>query len=181
MRKEKIVRAPSFCGRDFEKRKLFYIREWPAAQAEKWAIRAVLSINRTGSVQIPMNWAGVGWEGLATLGINAFLGGGMKADEVIPVLDELLDCVWMIRDEKAIDKATGKPVLSRMVSDDDVEEIVTRGWLRSEVFELHSGFSPAAALSSWFSMVKSRRPEASESTRTSEENSDSSSAETPAS
>ena len=176
MRKDKIVRAPEFCGRD--KGKLFYIKEWPAARAEKWAIRAVLAYNRSGNVQIPLSWAGVGWEGLATLGINAFLAGGMKAEEVIPILDELLECVSMIRDEKARDKATGKPVITPIASEDDIGEIITRGWLRSEVFEIHSGFSPAAALSKWFSTAM-RRP-AQSTIQTSEEKSGSPSAETPA-
>ncbi len=179
MRKEKVVKAPDYCGRDHLAGKIYLLKEWPAARAEKWAIRAALAYNRNGTVQIPMSWAGIGWEGLAVLGINAFLGGGMNADEVIPILDELLECVTIIRDPKARD-AQHKVIATPLVSDDDIEEIITRGWLRSEVFELHSNFSIAGALSKWFSTVQ-RRPESSTSnTQTSAPRSDSPSPGTPA-
>lgn len=177
-RKEKIVKAPEFCGRDHELGRTFLLKEWSAARAEKWAIRAGLALNRGGNTQIPMQWSGVGWEGLAVLGINAFLGGGMVADEIIPILDELLECVTVIRDPKARDAAN--KIIATPLMDDEIEEIITRGWLRSEVFELHSGFSVAGALSTWFSKVMTRRPEATSDTQTSPPRLDSASTETQA-
>jgi hypothetical protein len=162
VRKEKIVKAPDYCGRDYAAGRIYKLKEWPAARAEKWGIRAALSFNSKGTVQIPMSWAGIGWEGLAVLGINAFLGGGMDPDVVIPILDELLECVTIIRDPKIRD-AQHQVLATPLVSDDDIEEVITRGWLRSEVFELHSGFSPADALSKWLSTVE-RRQDSSKAT-----------------
>lgn len=154
-RKEKIIQVPEWGNRDAGK--IFLIKEWPAARAEKWAIRALLAYTRNSNVQIPMNMASAGWEGLAVLGINALLAGGMQASEIIPILDELLECVTIIRDPKAKDVTTNKPVAHPIMEGEDIAEIITRGWLRSEVFELHSGFSPAAALSMWFSTMERRQ------------------------
>lgn len=178
MRKEKIVRAPAFCGRDHEKGKLFFLKEWPAGHSEKWIIRAGLALTRNSNVQIPMQWSGLGWQAIGVLFMNGILAGGAQAAEITPIYDELLECVSLIRDEKARDKATGKPIITPIVSDDDIEEVITRGWLRDEVFKLHSGFSVADALSKYFSTAESR-PETSSTTRTSPPGSPSASPKTP--
>jgi hypothetical protein len=155
-RKETIVRPPPFCGRDHERGWAFFLKEWPAARAEKWIIRFGLALTRNSNVQIPMQWSGIGWQGVGILFFNGILAGGVQAAEAIPIYDELLECVSIIRDPKARDKATGGPVISPIVSDDDIQEVVTRGWLRDEVFKLHAGFSVADALSKYFSTAGSR-------------------------
>jgi hypothetical protein len=179
LRKEKIVRPPPICGRDHERGWAFFIREWPAGKAEKWIIRFGLALTRNSNVQIPMQWSGIGWQGIGVLFFNGILAGGVQADEVIPIYDELLECVQVIRDPKARDKATGQPIMSPIVSDDDIEEIVTRGWLRDEVFKLHAGFSVADALSKYFATAESR-PDPLSTTPTSRPGSPSASPETPA-
>lgn len=179
MRKHTIVRPPPSCGRDHERGWAFYIKEWPAARAEKWIVRFGLALTRSSGVQIPMQWSGLGWQALGVLFMNGILAGGVQADEIMPIYDELLECVSIIRDPKARDTATGEVVRSQIVSEDDVEEVVTRAWLRDEVFKLHSGFSVADALSKWFSTAeRESRPETSSTTPTSRRESRSASPET---
>lgn len=137
MRKTIIVKA-SF-GRDEGKH--FFIREWSAERAEKWAMRAIIAYNRGGG-QIPIDAIEGGMEAIFWLGINTFLRGNMKAEEVIPVLDELLEDVQMVRDPKTR-APDGGPILTPISSPDDIEEVKTRLWLRSEVIKLHTGFSVA--------------------------------------
>jgi hypothetical protein len=177
MRKEAIKKPPASCGRDHERGWLFYIKEWPAARAEKWIIRFALAITRNSGVQIPMQWSGLGWQALGVLFMNGVLAGGVNGEEIIPIYDELLECVQIIRDPKAKD-SFGDPIKSAIVSDDDIEEIITRGWLRDEVFKLHAGFSPADVLSKFFSTTGSR-PETSSTTQTSRPGSPSASPKTP--
>ena len=168
-RKTKIVMVPEGFGRDSEpKRKVFLLTEWPAARAEKWALRALLAFNRSDrnlGLLDADKLIGAGMEGIFRIGIQVFLSGGMKSEEVQPILDELLDCVQMIRDPDKKDIATGLPVASAIVSGDDIEEVKTRFWLRSEVLRLHSGFSPGDALSILISAIMTK--EASPITKTS--------------
>lgn len=139
MRKSEIVIAPRAEGnRDAGKH--FLITEMPAAQAEKWAYRAVLLIKGSGE-RIPDNVSGLGMVGIAILGLNVFLRGTIRPEDLDPLMDEMMTCVRMIRDPRYPDVAT------EIVSDDDIEEVRTRLWLRSEVIRIHTGFSPAAALS----------------------------------
>ena len=150
MRNTEAVRAPQWCGRDAGK--YFQITEWPAARAEKWAFKALLAYNRGGG-QIDVAQAhGMGMEAIALIGANVFLRGQMTAEEIVPVLDELLECVKIIRDPKARDPE-GKVVATELVSEDDVEEVRTRLWLRSEVIRIHTGFSAADVVSKLISAI----------------------------
>jgi hypothetical protein len=142
-RKTEIVRVPDWGKRDAGK--IFLLTEWPAARAEKWAMRALLALNRSGG-EIPLNIAGIGMQGIAIIGLNTFLRGNVEANEIIPILDELIECVQFIRDPKARDVQTGLPIATSLTSEDDIEEIVTRAWLRSEVLRVHINFSVAEAL-----------------------------------
>jgi hypothetical protein len=149
-RKKKIIRADESMGRDAGKH--FLITEWYAERAEKWALRALLAYNRGGG-EVPVEAVfNGGMEGIFWLGINTFLRGQMKSEEVIPILDELLECVQMVRDpnKKLPD---GSPIVTPIASKDDIGEIKTRLWLRSEVLELHTGFSVAALVSKLISAV----------------------------
>ena len=152
-RKTEIVKAPSDFGRDAGK--LFLITEWASRRADHWAIRAMLAYNRGGG-DIPVeSMLGRGMEAIFFVGIQTFLRGQIKAEEVTPILDELLECVQMIRDPdlSKVDRMTGHPVATPIVRDDDIEELKTRWWLRSEVLRVHTGFSPAEVLSRWISAI----------------------------
>ena len=145
-----IVSVPKFEGaRNRDLGKQFLITEWPAAIAEKWGVKMILALNRSGG-EIPLNLRGIGMEGVFILGFNTFLRGNIKAEEIIPLFDELLDCVQYIRDPDHPDVATS------IVSDTDIQEIQTRLWLRSEVLRIHTDFSPAAALSSLISLIMTK-------------------------
>src|ERR1039458_767382 len=116
-------------GRD--KGKVFVLTEMPAAQTEKWAMRALLALTKAG-VEIPENIQGAGIAGIAVLGLKAL--GGMDFYDAEPLLDEMLQCVTIRPDPKNI-------AFTRALLDDDIEEIKTRLQLRAEVCTLHVGFS----------------------------------------
>jgi hypothetical protein len=147
--KTMVVRAED--GRDAGK--LFKISEWPAARAEDWALRMSAALTR-GGIPFPAEavW-GQGMVAVVAIGIESLLRGQVNASEVSPLWNELMECVKMIRDPKAVDKSTGKIVVSDIVSESDIMEVKTRGWLKSEVLWLHTGFSPADALSNLISGV----------------------------
>jgi hypothetical protein len=130
--------------------KQFLLTEWPAARAEKWAVRMFLALKGTGS-EIAESSQRLGMVGVAFAGLNAFLRAEVDPDVLEPLLDQMFECVKVIRDPKAVDKDTGGPVATDIVSDDDIREIKTRFWLRSEVLKLHTNFSFTDALSSWLS------------------------------
>lgn len=147
MRESVVVRVPSFPGtRNRDKDKIFRLTEWPAARAENWGARMLMAANRGGG-EIPLDLAGIGMEGVAILGINTFLRGNVDQAIVLPLLDELLQCVTFVRDPKHPEIAT--PI----TSDDDIEEVATRVWLRGEVLSLHLGFSVGAALSALYRKI----------------------------
>ena len=144
------VRVPIFPGtsnRDLDK--VFRITEWPAATAEKWGMRMMLAAN-SGAGELPLNLSGIGMEGIAIIGINAFLRGNILPGTLIPLLDELLECVKIVRDP------TQPGMASDLVSDDDIEEVATRMWLRGEVLTLHLNFSVSAALSALYQKIMTK-------------------------
>lgn len=142
MRKSEIVTVPKewVGNRDSAAARMYRVTEMPCPAAEKWAVRALLLLRGSGE-RIPENLGGIGWEAIGILGINVFLQGSIKPDELEPLMDQLMTCVQIVRDPKHPDVATD------LVSDDDVEEVQTRLWLKSEVIRLHTGFSPADILS----------------------------------
>lgn len=109
-------------------------------------MRMMLAAN-SGAGELPLNLVGVGMEGIAIIGINAFLRGNIAADTLVPLLDELLQCVKIIRDQKH------PSVVTDLVSEDDIEEVATRMWLRGEVLTLHLNFSVGAALSALYKKI----------------------------
>ena len=112
--------------------KVFVLTEMPAARSEKWAMRALLALQRAG-VEIPDDAVQNGMAGIATVGIDAL--GKLNFHEVEYLLDEMFDCIQIKPD----------PKLSavRDLIDDDIEEVKTRILLRKEVLELHLGFTLA--------------------------------------
>jgi hypothetical protein len=147
MRETKTVSVPDFPGtRNRDRGRLFKITEWPAARAEHWGMRMILAANK-GAGALPLDLAGIGMEGIAILGINTFLRGQIGDDTLIPLLDELLECVELIRDP-------AKPhIVSKIALDEDIEEVPTRMWLRGEVLSLHLNFSVGAAFSALYRKI----------------------------
>lgn len=157
MRKREPIQVPSTgFGRDAGK--TFLITEWPAETAENWAWRAIIAYNRGGG-QIPIEAMQGGMEAIFWLGVNTFLRGQMQADEVIPILNELLKCVQIIRDPKAM-AVDGSGAVVHPLLPDDIEEVKTRLWLRSEVLRVHTNFSVADLISRLISEMAKREEKA---------------------
>lgn len=110
-------------GRDKGKR--FQIEEMAAAQAEKWALRALFAAMNAG-IEIPDDVsANSGMAGIAVMGWEALA--KVPFEKAEPLLDELMDCVKSVQDNGFI----------RGLVDSDTEEVKTRLKLRMEVFKLH--------------------------------------------
>jgi hypothetical protein len=151
MRESVVVKIPEFPGtRNRDKGKLFRLTEWPAMKAEQWGMRMMLASNKS-SGQLPLNLSGIGMEGIAILGINTFLRADIVPETLIPLLDELLQCVQYIADK-------AKPDVVSNLLPDDIEEVATRMWLRGEVLSLHLNFSVSAALSALYAKIMMPKP-----------------------
>ena len=158
MRESTVVRVPAFPGtRNRDQNKIFKITEWPAARAERWAMRMLLATNRGGG-ELPLDLAGIGMEGIAIIGINTFLRGSISDEQILPLIDELLECVECVRDAK-------HPEVITKLTENDIEEIATRMWLRGEVLSLHLSFSVAAVLSALYARIMMPRPSPASSPR----------------
>jgi hypothetical protein len=129
-------------GRD--KGKHYLITELPASQAERWATRALMAMAKSG-VDIPDNLETTGIAGLATLGLRALA--AMPFDEAEILLAQMMTCVAFIPDPS-------RPMVFRSPPwEDDIEEPATRVRLRTEVIEIHTGFSLADALARMRAML----------------------------
>ena len=158
-RESAVVRVPDFPGtRNRDKSKIFKITEWDSERAEHWGIRAMLALGSTNDARLPLDMAGMGMEGIAIVGINAFfaqtraMGDENVKAVVIPLLDELLECVEIIRDAKHPE------VVTKLIPATDIEEIATRMWLRGEVLSLHLSFSVSAVFSGLYRRIMMTRP-----------------------
>lgn len=134
-RKTKTIRIPAGDSRDAGK--TFLLTEMSGAEAEKWAIRALGAIANSG-LDIPPEVIRMGMSALVAIGFRGMM--TMSFADAEPLLDEMMECVQIVPDPK-------KPDIIRPADDEDIEEVSTRLMLRSEVFELHTGFSPADFLS----------------------------------
>ncbi len=92
---------------------------------------------------------GMGMVGIAKEFLNAVMGTDIDPNALVPLLDELLDCVYMIRDP------AHPEVISSLVPDADISEVKTRLWLRSEVLRVHTSFSIVDRLYELRSAVRS--------------------------
>jgi hypothetical protein len=131
-----------------------------AFQAEKWANRLILAM-ASGGIDVPPEAVRLGMSVIAAFGLSRALG-AIPWPAAEPLLDEMMGCVKYLPDPS-------KPGLLRPPNaDDDIEEVETIYLLRSEVFELHTGFSPAAAIRT---LVAAARIEITSGTPTSQEQS----------
>jgi len=103
-----------------------------------------------------MELKSIGWEGIAIVGINTYLRGNVDPEVMIPIGNELLECVkGIVRDPKFPEAIT--PI----IADVDIEEVATRWWLRDQVVSVHTGFSFLGAVSTLVSTIMARDPTAS--------------------
>jgi hypothetical protein len=124
-------------GRDQGKH--FLLTEMPASVGERWALRAFKAMLQSG-VELPEGIEFSGLVGLATIALKSLA--SIPYTEAEQLLAEMMECVQIIPDP-------ARPMVFRPLIEDDIEEIRTRLKLRSEVIELHAGFSVAGALSTW--------------------------------
>lgn len=141
MRKIKSVTITAE-GRD--KGNIFVITEMSARDGDRWATRALGAMARSG-IDVPPHIMELGMSGILAMGFKAIL--GMEFSEAEPLLDDLMACVKRFEDKVP----EGRPLV-----ESDIEEILTFSTLRSEVFELHTGFSPAAYLSKQWAAAEER-------------------------
>lgn len=124
-------------GRD--EGKVFLIKEMSAAQLERWAMRVMLAMGRSG-VDIPDDLMSQGTAGMLRLGAQALF--SIDPDDAQPLLDEMMECVFVIPDP-------ARPQVIRPLFDEDIEELSTRLQIRKEVIGLHINFStPDSTLTS---------------------------------
>lgn len=128
--KEIIIEAE---GRD--RGKTFLLTEMPAEQAELWAARAFNGAARA-NIEIPESIKGAGIVGVFVVGVKMFL--SCDFPTVQELMKEMMACV-QYRPEA--DKPFVRPLAS-----EDIEEVVTRMFLREEVIRLHAGFTLAEAI-----------------------------------
>lgn len=114
-------------GRD--KGRVFLITEMSAAHADNWAMRALIAL-ANGGVDLGGLSPQQGMMGMVGVALDAL--GRLKADDAIPLLNELLDCVQIIPEG-------GQPRPLNM-DFNDVEDFTTLWRLRKEVFALHTDF-----------------------------------------
>lgn len=135
-RKQKIVKI-SEPGRDFGKS--FLITEWPAMRAEKWAIRVFIALAR-GGVEVPDDIKDLGMAGVAMVGMKMLA--GLDPDDAEPLLDQMWECVQHLPDG-----SESSAVKLNLGGSETVQEVGTLLTLRSEIVEIHTGFSVAGRLS----------------------------------
>lgn len=138
MLKTKDVTIPKDPAWGRDQGKQFRITEMPAEQAEKWGMRAFLAFKGT-EAQIPTEVRNLGMVGVAILGLNAVLRATVKFEDLEPLLDEMFTCVQAVPE-------VSNPNFARALLPGEVQEVSTRAWLRSQVLELHTGFSLADGL-----------------------------------
>ncbi len=124
---------------DRDSNKTFVVTEKDAVATERWAARAFLALLR-GGAQVPDDVVSAGLAGLTTVGLKLFA--QIDPDLAMPLMDEMLTCVQRM-------PSVDNPTLVRPLIPGDIEELATLLRLRMEVIEVHTGFSVAAALSTF--------------------------------
>lgn len=132
------VRSDKIGSRDAGK--VFVLTEMPADQAERWALRALFSM-QTAGIEIPDDAAQAGLASVFQVGLKAITTVPWKEAE--PLLAEMMACVQY-------EHAPNQPLQRIMDGEQSqIEDVTTRLLLRAKVFELHTGFSlPVAPLTS---------------------------------
>jgi hypothetical protein len=119
-------------GRDLGK--VYQLTEAPAIQADKWGIRAMLALNRSGA-EIPDDIMKMGLVGVLMVGVHKLR--GVAWSDLEPLVDEMMTCVRFV-------PTPSTPNVVRNIFPEDIEEIATLSFLRREVLKLHVDFSSPA-------------------------------------
>lgn len=109
----------------------FLITEMPIIKADKWASKLLLALAGSG-VEVP-NLNG-GMLAIVNIAMSAFK--NIPEDKLLPLLDELLDCVQIIPEG-------GKPRALNL-DINDIQDLTTLWKLRKEVLQLHIDFLKSA-------------------------------------
>lgn len=119
--------------------KVFCIREASALRVERWCFRAIAAVARAGVdvTELQMAYSS-GLQSVMIMGLEGLL----KMDDITSegLRAEMLDCVELVPDPN-------NPAVTRPLIEDDIVEIKTLLTLRSEIIAIHTGFSPADAVS----------------------------------
>lgn len=132
--KEFVVTTP---GRDLGKK--YLITEMPCTKAEKWALRALLALQKMGINFDPL----MGMAGIASVAVDHVVNpvkSTLEFYDIEPLLDEMLECVQYVHPGVAPRKL--------IIDGGDVEEVTTLLELRREVLMLHVNFSSGDVLQS---------------------------------
>ncbi|MGC4885024.1 hypothetical protein ACON3F_20125 [Providencia hangzhouensis] len=113
-------------GRDAGK--TFLISEMPIVKLDNWSMRALFAIAK-GGVDLEGISPNMGGLGMASVALKALA--GIDTEVVIPLLNELLDCVQVI--------PSGGNARSLLL-DSDVTELTTLFTLRKEALAIHLDF-----------------------------------------
>lgn len=117
--------------------KVFHLTEMDAVKAERWAMRALQALARSGA-EVPEEMLSGGFASVGHYGLRVLA--NMPFGELTLLMDEMMECVKIQPDAQ-------RPDVVRMLMLDDIEEVTTRLKLRMEVFDLHTGFSKAGGQS----------------------------------
>ncbi len=146
----------------------FAIREMPAVPAADWFLRAIQVLGRSG-MDVPPDLFRSGVEGFLALGMGALLAGVAKSPygEIKPLLNELLACIVSFRRADMV-----QPLMRWQEIETQIIEPGTIFRIYEEVLSLHLGFSIAARLLNFrtlvASMITAFTPNTATSTNTSE-------------
>jgi len=147
MRDKRVVTIGDWGKRDAGK--VFIIHEQNVLTIERWTARAIVVLKGTKG-EITPEMARFGYAGAALGFLNACLGADVDMDKAQPLLDEMQVAIEIVRDPKNHPEVAS-PVRWEL---DDVAELKTLAWLRSEVVDVNLGFSPAELLSQAVSAIK---------------------------
>lgn len=134
-------------GQNRDHGKRFLITEMSAYQAERWATRATLALSNRLARELPTETA----EELQANPTMPRIGqimrilGGISFPEMEPLLDEIMACCQIV-----------EPVVTRPITEFDVEEVQTIWMLRSEALALHINFTLAASILDLLAAMSSR-------------------------
>src|SRR5262245_38745032 len=95
--------------------KVFVLTEKSAVEADKWGIRALLALSRSG-VPIPPEFMEMGIIGVLAVGVHRLA--GVSFADLEPLLDEMLTCVQLM-------PTPDRPDIIRKLMPDDIEEVET--------------------------------------------------------
>lgn len=129
---------------------VFVLQEMAAIPATDWFIRAMQILARSGA-DVPADIFAQGAAGFVTMGIGAVVTGLGKAPwfEVKPLLDELLTCVQSYQPPGGTVALTNWNIIAGQI-----EEPATVLQLHEEVISLHLGFSLAAKISNFRTLIE---------------------------